>query len=80
MKVLVFKPIQKDLTYIVCFMKEEIDFSLKTCESDKTLSLRVPSWMKDKLASVARSKGTTMSCVALALLKHGIMERVNGNI
>jgi predicted DNA-binding protein len=57
-------------------VKEEIDFNLKTCESDKTLSLRVPSWMKDKLAAVARSKGTTMSAVALNLIKHGIMERV----
>jgi hypothetical protein len=57
-------------------MKEEIEYSLKTCESDKTLSLRVPSWMKDKLVSVARSKGTTVSAVALNLIKHGIMERV----
>lgn len=57
-------------------MKDEIDLSLKTCESDKTLSLRVPSWMKDKLAAVARAKGISMSAVALNLIKHGIMERV----
>jgi predicted DNA-binding protein len=57
-------------------MRDEIEYSLKTCESDKTLSLRVPSWMKDKLAAVARSKGTTLSAVALSLIKHSIMEKV----
>lgn len=57
-------------------MKDEIEYNLKTCESDKTLSLRVPSWMKDKLSAVARSKGISMSAVALNLIKHGIMERV----
>ena len=58
----------------------ELEYTLKTTASDKTMTLRVPDWMKDKLTAIARAKGTTLSCVALALLKHGIMERVNGNI
>jgi hypothetical protein len=57
-------------------MREEIDFSLKTTAADKTLTLRVPTWLKDKLLAVSRSKGTTMSAVALSLIKHGILEKV----
>lgn len=58
----------------------ELEYTLKTTAADKTMTLRIPDWMKAKLAAIARSKGTTMSCVALALIKHGIMERVNGNV
>lgn len=58
----------------------ELEYNMKTTAADKTMTLRVPDWMKDKLAAIARSKGTTLSAVALALIKHGIMERVNGNL
>jgi predicted DNA-binding protein len=59
---------------------DNIEYGLRTCEADKTFSLRLPSWLKDKLDAVARSKGTTMSAIALGLIKHGIMERVNGDL
>ena len=57
-------------------MNAEIDYSLKTCEADKTFSIRMPGWLKAQLEAIARSKGISASAVALNLLKHGIMERV----
>ena len=62
------------------FHMMELDYNLKTTAADKTMTLRVPDWMKDKLAAIAKSKGTTMTCVALALIKHGILERVRGDL